>query len=1400
MARKYNDYISVDTDFIPVFSAFSDKEFPTKWKSFYAHDNFKSILAQLADTLEMGSNEKNKSLWMYGAYGTGKTFASFVIKHLLEDDIEQVLEYCNANNLNALYTRLSGIRNKGKTLVVHCSSSAGIIGENRLFNRIIDSVKSTLKAQGYSYLGQKSQLENILETLKDPQSAFNFKNAFEQNRLKFEGYASIASIISDLETLPVEDSADLLENIIEVAEANNFIFTKSAQDTIAWLRDIREGNNLHAIVFVWDEFTEFFKNNQNNLTGLQEIAQASASIRFYLFLITHSGTEIIHDLQARKVIEARFKMRPFEMADTTAFMLMGQALKVNPDLANEWDKTKNELWNQVERDTKKHLIERAPEITYEELKKLLPIHPYAAYLLKVISKDISSNQRTMFQFLSGEYDTEENHKTNFRWFIDSHTNELRNWNYLTVDYLWTYFFTEENPDLDTIFKSAMSLYNNYLPLCNGNDDHERILRVALLLSAMQQKSGGTRTQGQSGLMRPTLLNIAYAFSATPIENKVEQTMAHFVQKNVFGKVEESGETLYIPPAGNIDQERWENLRKEISQQITFEKILTDPTYNVLDQFKLDGYLPSRYDGFTITPKEYQTAEKAIPTLKPSKVPLFYLFAKDETDQARVKPIIEKILINNSRPIIVDLSGQLFTEAAFGQFINEKTNERYYSGNPNYTNQMNLAKVNAKRIVDEWKQKLELTTLNIYIKNINDPIQVRGVNNLRRRLRDINNSLFGSGLEELTQNDKLFSSKGYTEEFAQFTISKRKITPNYAYVRDFIDRLSADKLWNDPNYWINNSNHPVSRMKIKLEEVMQDSFERFRKVAITDIWETLEQPPFGLFSCQGTVILMGFLLKEYADNTYYKNDGVNTVPLNSTDLSSLIFSAVKELPKANNQFIVKQTPEQIEFCLISGEIFRLPQHKRNSVDDVGKNISIFLSDNGYPLWSLKSFFENQPTFNVDKQVVYRAIDLFCEFVSTSKIIGRDRMIIQNDLYDLFKKNPSLRNFLIENVRIENMKKGMIDYVNTYKPEIKDVTDRLYIKPQEMLTSLLEKLSPDASYLWEIGDTNQQIDNLFIDYKLIDSINKTLSDKRNTFNDARRAIDQKMGLIKLPEPLILKELPQLKPILGVIQNIRNNDIYDKPHCILILDDLAEEFVNFFNNQIKVFSLAIQKGITTALTNDEIEELFSHADDNAYYLTTDKFIIQLNTRLGEYRKNKKINQLRQAWKTKTGTQSPEEWSKKNLIPIICLFQANNNEALVTFNLINQKTNIYSDEGIIENAISFVNSSAFEILNDLETCNHEFLRIFARDYDYVIDEIDDLKQSIAINVGNDVDSWMNHNRGAVDKLIEQYAKKQYETKYRQKVKEKIKELSPEKAQKYLNDLIWDKPLVGISILKEKE
>lgn len=1399
MARIYSDFISVDTDFIPVFSAFSDRDFPTKWKSFFPHDSFKSILGQLADTLEMGSIERNKSLWMFGAYGTGKTFASFVIKHILEDDLELVREYCETNNLKPLYARFAGIRTKGKTLVVHRSSSAGVVGQNRLFNCIIESVKDALRKNGCSYMGQKSQYDTVLSTLKDPSASFSFERAFEKHKLKFDGYATAASVIRDLEDLPLEDSVDLLETIIEVAELERYFWSTSVHDVITWLDDVIKGNKLYAMIFIWDEFTEFFKNNQNNLTGLQEIAQSSPSIKFYLFLITHSSAEIIHDLGAKKIIEARFKICPIEMADTTAFMLMGQALKLNPDLAVDWAKNVDDLWARVERSTRSSLISRAPDIKESELKRLLPIHPYAAYLLKVISKDISSNQRTMFQFLSGDFGSDDNPKTNFRWFIEKHSNEPHGWDYLTVDYLWTYFFTEENVDLDTIFKTAMSQYNNYYSLCSGDIDQERTLRVALLLSAMQQKGGGTRAQGQSGLLRPTLCNIATAFAGTPNENKVEQTMAVFVQKGIFGRVEENGESLFVPPAGKIDQERWNALRREVLQQIPFEKILTDPTYAVCDQFQPDGYLNSRCEVYPVTPKDYQSAEKSAIALKPSKIPVLFMFSKDETDRSKVKPVVERILSNSNRKmVIIDFSGQVFTASAYDRFIDEKTNEKYYTGNPNYVSQLNVAKTNAKRIVEEWKQKLNITSLIIYPQACDNVTQIQGASNLRKCLREINTSWYGCGLEAIATIDKLFSPTGYSEDFAQMAMNKKNISGNFAYVREISTRLANEQIWNDPHYWTTKPNHPISRMKAKVEEVIQDAFEKHRRVAITDIWQALEQPPFGLVNCQGAVFLLGFLLREYADSTYYKNDGANTVPLNYTDLSSLIYAMVKELPRAQNQYIVKQTPEQIEFCKLTGNIFRIPQVKRNSVDDVGKNISIFLSNNRLPLWSLNHYLESEHFGHSDLAQAKEAINLYCEFVSTNQMAGRDRIIIAKELYDLFKINSTLSSFLTEIVKVENMIVGMELYIASYKPEVIQVIRRIGISTQDMLQVLIERLSPDSSYLWGIGDTNHQIDNLYNDYKLLDSINGILSEKKRSFDDARRAIGQKLEIIKLPESLILKECPNLKPFFWCIISISKNELNNKLQFINILDAQSTEFLDFFNNQYRVFAIAVRNLFPFPISDEELEDLFAHVEGNSFNNTADKFILQIKRRLDEYRKTKKINQLHTAWENRTGTKSPEEWSKKHLLPIICLFRSDNNDALFTFNLINQHANIISNEELIDRAIAYINSDAMTILEDLNKCNSIFLEAFGREYAYIIDDVEDLKRSIAHEVGSEADKWMTINRRPVEKCVENYAKHQYDTIYRQKVKEKIRLLSPERAQQYLAELVEDKPLVGINILKD--
>ena len=162
----YKEYIKVESDFIPVFTSSSDRTHPERWKAFYPHESFKKILTSTVETLEKSSSTKDLPIWMNGSYGTGKTFASFVIKHILEDSLDEVEKYFAHHEITSLWQRVEGVRRKGKILVVHQSSSAGINSQNKLFNTIIESVKRALRENDCTYMGAASVHEKYLRMLR----------------------------------------------------------------------------------------------------------------------------------------------------------------------------------------------------------------------------------------------------------------------------------------------------------------------------------------------------------------------------------------------------------------------------------------------------------------------------------------------------------------------------------------------------------------------------------------------------------------------------------------------------------------------------------------------------------------------------------------------------------------------------------------------------------------------------------------------------------------------------------------------------------------------------------------------------------------------------------------------------------------------------------------------------------------------------------------------------------------------------------------------------------------------------------------------------------------------------------------------------------------------------------
>lgn len=158
MFDKYKDYFDIDPEYFPQVNKELIDENPELWKKFYPHATFVKLLK---DTISVLSRKQKVSLWVEGAYGTGKSHAVLTVKKLIDSSEEETKEYFErfSNILsNDLFNSLQQIKTSGKILTVHRYGSSGINGDQELSFLIQESIANALEEN--NMIGGDNTLRN----------------------------------------------------------------------------------------------------------------------------------------------------------------------------------------------------------------------------------------------------------------------------------------------------------------------------------------------------------------------------------------------------------------------------------------------------------------------------------------------------------------------------------------------------------------------------------------------------------------------------------------------------------------------------------------------------------------------------------------------------------------------------------------------------------------------------------------------------------------------------------------------------------------------------------------------------------------------------------------------------------------------------------------------------------------------------------------------------------------------------------------------------------------------------------------------------------------------------------------------------------------------------------------
>jgi len=896
----YADYLDVKRDFIPVFTEEEDRNHPTAWKSFIPHEGMRKILHDLIKALERGSPADRRPLWVHGSYGTGKTFAAFVVKHLLEDSLSDLEDYFRKHqSFSDLWHRLRALRERGAYLVVYRSSSSLVNSPLKLLVEVQQGIKKALEQKGYSAVAGKTIHERLLERLTDPESSFDWRKAFQKHRGTFIDFSSPEEVVQELQ----RGGLELTEKVARVLEHEGFLVIDDPSTVKAWLKEVIDRNSLQGIVFIWDEFTDFFAVNASTDT-LQELAHATNEMPFYLLLVTHRSPDQfrnIDDATQRKLLD-RFHNIHFEMKPVTAYQLMGNALEVKPQLRGVWETRRETLWGQVEALTV-HLL--AHEARKEDFKGLIPIHPVSAFLLSKIAREFTSSQRTLFRFLKEETGDE----LSFTTFLRNYPSE--NWLWFTADYLWDYFFRDDNPELTDRVRDMIAYYRSRIDKID--DPHQRrLFKAAMLLMALWRQIPGEE------LLRPTRSKLELAFGATPMGPEVRRVAASLCERGFLHALPVGSDEEYTIPLTSIDHTRLEAIRRHLLLSGLFERELEingEIAKRLSDYFALPGVAARRQVLVIVSAKELRARrEKVEPELEPYQVGVVLVACQDEDQVGQADTLAGQLRKPGSR-VIYGVIQTPFGQRRMQEWVNYKAHLVYSTEVRDNENQR-YYRQRADAVLDEWVETVRRGRLKLYYAGErSEAVDLRGYADCFQRVVD---ETYPYGPERVSRLSTLYDTR-YGKVGAEIGLGvAANVQRPY---RDLVEELERQSLWNDQEWFIHRSDHPLSRMKQEVNRL----FGQNDSARLVEVWQVLTSPPYGLMPTAIGIALMGFLLRDYAHG-YYWSDGINCFPLNHNKLAELIENVMKERRGCEEYVIRKMLPEAERFCEMVRDIFSLPAGK------------------------------------------------------------------------------------------------------------------------------------------------------------------------------------------------------------------------------------------------------------------------------------------------------------------------------------------------------------------------------------------------------------------------------------------------------------------------------------------
>ena len=959
MAKKYSDAIKIRE----TKSAYSlQTEENNEWRNFIPNEQFNDILQKVIGSVSNKVVDEHRSFWLEGTYGTGKSHAAAVIKHLLCDPFEEIKDYIaeeyGADKYTIIRESLYALRENIRLFPVTMNSTCSIANKEDVSLQIQLHVIKSLTDAGIE-IAVKTDFDNYIDHInKNPV----LWDSIIEGDLELQSYAPDRKKL--IKELKDSDGSSAILTLTKNALRKSKIHIMLDQENLCkWFFEVQnelaKSTQYKGIFLIWDEFTDVMdlEIGPIALGSLQELTEATmqSTSNSYIFQIAHPSALDKLNAEKRTRTTGRYHYMHYNMEPVSAFKIMSRKFMHEQDSSNPayalYHEMTDKYFAQMRDVYEKYAsTSNNPMETLADLKALFPLHPATANMATYYAREVGSSSRSVFEFLGDN--------KAIRQFLDNE-EYFSQGQMITADYLWDFVLDEFNKKT-VKYGVVTERFNSYrLHVAKKGEIYLAVFKSILLLNAFNNLAANET-------VTPSEENIRNMYVGTPIDKDMD-TILDWI--NSEGIVQRSPQGIYEIRFSALDTKEIEEIKKQLlandfkytSQIIKFADIARDTVENKLKQINR----PVAFDFYSEDINEYTLLNRIQNGRKDAAsyvVFLAFMMARSNNELAILKDIAQKASSEDRfKNVAFVVFDSVLDSMEYERFIEYQANATC-SKKHGFAEQTKSHTDNAKAIVSDWIKDVLVGNCTVFIQGTSDPVSARLLPKIINT--SISPKVFFNGPEsvEIVRVRTSYTSWGlqFAKKIADMFLSfntKDEIIQRCNAQEKIIPLLLQDSV--DDNLKIKSDvaqNHPLNLVYKFVKSKIEHS-DKQNTFNLSDKLKELTLAPYGMYKSFASYGLLAYALRPYVDKVF----DTNGKPINAQrmleiiDLTFKIWDGdVKHYNKVELKFETKEEGSIAKGLISMFQLGKLKDYKDvSSLTDARWALrNGFCPQVGFPLWAIK----------------------------------------------------------------------------------------------------------------------------------------------------------------------------------------------------------------------------------------------------------------------------------------------------------------------------------------------------------------------------------------------------------------------------------------------------------------